>query len=98
MFYRMTRLHFDEDRFEELVESAASLRDRVEGIAGLRFADLIRTGGGEGMIISSYHDNSTFQASARVETGILDELATLLTSTPHGHEGSVVLSFYGTPG
>ncbi len=35
MFYRMTRLHFAEDRFEEFVKSAASLRDRVEGIAGL---------------------------------------------------------------
>ena len=96
MFYRMTRLHFAEDRFEELVESAASLRDRVEGIAGLRFADLIRTGEGEGMIISSYHDSLTFQESARAETGLLDELAVLLTSTPHGHEGSVVLSFEGT--
>jgi hypothetical protein len=98
MFYRMTRLHFDEDRFEELLESAAALRDSVEGIAGLRFADLIKTGEGEGMIISSYHDSLTFQASAGVETAVLDELATLLTSTPHGHEGSVVLAFQGTPG
>ena len=40
MFYRMTRLHFAEDRFDDLVELATSLRDRVEGIAGLRFADL----------------------------------------------------------
>lgn len=98
MFYRMTRLHFAEDRFDELVELARSLRDRVEGIAGLRFADLIRTGEGEGMIISSYHDGLTFQASAQAEAGVLDELAALLTSTPHGHEGSVVLSFHGSPG
>ncbi len=64
----------------------------------MRFADLIRTGEGEGMIISSYHDSSTFQASARAEAGVLDELAALLTSTPHGHEGSVVLSFQGISG
>ena len=98
MFYRMTRLHFAEDRFDELVELATSLRDRVEGIAGLRFADLIRTGEGEGMIISSYHDGLTFQASARAEAGVLDELAALLTSTAHGHEGSVVISFHGSSG
>ena len=64
MFYRMTRLHFAEDRFEQLVESATSLRNRVEGIPGLRFAELIRTGEGEGMIISSYHDSIAFQESA----------------------------------
>ena len=98
MFYRMTRLHFAEDRFEELVESATSLRDRVEGIAGLRFAELIRTGEGEGMIISSYHDSIAFQESAAAEAAVLDELADLLTSTPHGHEESVVVSFQGTPG
>jgi heme-degrading monooxygenase HmoA len=93
MFYRMTRLHFAEERFDDLVELATSLRDRVEGIPGLRFAELIRTGEGEGMIISSYHDASTFQASARAEADVIDDLAALLTSTPHGHEGSVVLSF-----
>ena len=98
MFYRMTRLHFAEDRFDDLVELATSLRDRVEGIAGLRFADLIRTGEGEGMIISSYRDGLTFEASARAETGVLDDLADLLTSTPHGHEGWVVLSFDGSSG
>ena len=59
--------------------------------------DLVRTGEGEGMIISSYHDSLRFQESARVESGVLDELGALLTSTPHGHEGSVVLSFQGTP-
>jgi hypothetical protein len=98
MFYRMTRLHFAEDRFDELVELVMSLRDRVEGIAGLRFADLIRTGEGEAMIISSYHDPLTFEASARAEAGVLDELGDLLTAKPHGHEGSVVLSFHGSPG
>jgi hypothetical protein len=50
------------------------------------------------MIISSYHDGLTFQASARAEAGVLDELAALLTSTAHGHEGSVVISFHGSSG
>ena len=50
------------------------------------------------MIISSYRDGLTFEASARAETGVLDDLADLLTSTPHGHEGSVVLSFDGSSG
>ena len=73
MFYRMTRLHFAEDHFDELLELTQSLRNRVEGIAGLRFADLIRTGEGEGMIISSYQDSETFQASASAERAVLDD-------------------------
>ena len=98
MFYRMTRLHFAEDRFDDLVELATSSQDRVEGIAGSRFADLIRTGEGEGMISSSYRDGLTFEASARAETGVLDDLAGLLLSRPHGHKGSMVLSFHGSSG
>ena len=96
MFYRMTRLHFADDRFDDFVELATTLRDRVEAIAGLRFADLITTGEGEGMLISSYHDEVTFKASAGAESGLLDDFAPLLTSTPHGHEGSVVLSFHAS--
>ena len=97
MFYRMTRLHFAEDRYDDLVDLITSLRDRVEGIPGLRFADLIRTGEGEGMIISSYRDEKTFRESARGESALFDDLSSLLTATPHGHEGSVVLSFQGSP-
>lgn len=98
MFYRMTRLHYAEDRFDDLLKSAESMRDRVARVAGLRFADLIRTGEGEGMIISSYQDEKTFRASASYESGLLEDLAELLVSNPHGHEGSVVLSFRGSSG
>ena len=42
MFYRMTRLHFDEDRFDELRDWAHSVRPRLESLGGLLFADLVR--------------------------------------------------------
>jgi hypothetical protein len=44
LFYRMTRLHFDDDRFGELIDWAESAKPRVQEITGLVFADIARTG------------------------------------------------------
>jgi hypothetical protein len=98
MFYRMTRLHFEEDRFDDLISLSESMRDRVEAIGGLKFADFAKTGEGEGMIIAAYEDESDYHAASGEVTAVLGEMATYLTSTPHGHEGTVVLSYGGTPG
>jgi hypothetical protein len=95
MFYRMTRLHWSEDRFDEVLSLAESMRDRVEAIKGLMFAELAKTGEGEGMIIAGYESEADYQIASGEVASILSELARLLTSTPHGHEGTVVLS-YGT--
>ena len=96
MFYRMTRLHWDEDDYEELLSTAESMRDRVEAIDGLMFAELAKTGEGEGMIIAAYRSESDYQAASAQVASILDDLDRLLTSTPHGHQGSVALSFVGS--
>ncbi len=97
MFYRMTRLHFEEDRFDDLIALSESLRDRVEAIGGLKFADLTKTGEGEGMIIAAYEEESDYQAASEEVAAILDEMAVYLTSTVHGHEGTVVLSYGASP-
>ena len=98
MFYRMIRLHWNEDDYEELVSLAETLRDRVEGIDGLVFAELAKTGKGEGMIIAAHRSESAYQAVADEVASVLGDLGRLLTSTPHGHEGTVVLSFGSAPG
>jgi hypothetical protein len=97
MYYRMTRLHWSEDRFDEVLSLAESLRDRVEAINGLVFAEFATTGEGEGMIIAGYESEADYQTASREVASILGELTRLLTSTPHGHEGSVVLSFGNAP-
>jgi hypothetical protein len=97
MYYRMTRLHWSEDRFDEVLSLAESLRDRVEAIKGLRFAELATTGMGDGMIIAGYESEADYQAASREFASVLGELTRLLTSTPHGHEGTVVLSFGDAP-
>lgn len=97
MFYRMTRLHFEEDRFDDLIAVSESLRDRVESIPGLKFADLAKTGEGEGMIIAAYEQESDFQAASGEVAAILDEMAVYLTATLHGHQGTVVLSYGNSP-
>jgi hypothetical protein len=76
---------------------AESMRDRVEAIGGLMFAELAKTGDGEGMIIAAYRSEADYQAVAADVASILGELAQLLTSTPHGHEGTVILSYGNAP-
>lgn len=93
MFYAMTRLHFDATRLDELMEKAESTRDRIESIDGLLFAELIETGGGEGMIIAAYDREPTTDSMGEALGGWAD----LLTSTPHGHEGTVVLRYGRSP-
>ena len=97
MFYRMTRLHWNEDDYEDVLSAAESTRDRVEAIDGLLFAELAKTGDGEGMIIAAYRSESDYQAASAEVSSILGELARLLTSTPHGHQGTVALSFGSPP-
>ena len=97
MYYRMIRLHWSEDRQDDVMSLAESMRDRVEAIDGLLFAELAKTGDGEGMIIAAYESEDGYQAVAGEVASILGELARLLTSTPHGHEGTVVLSYGNAP-
>ncbi|MEA1903874.1 MAG: hypothetical protein U9N56_10135 [Actinomycetota bacterium] len=97
MYYRMTRLHWSEDRYEDVMSLAESMRDRVEAIGGLMFAELAKTGEGEGMIIAAYQSEADFQAASEEVASILGRLSRLLTSTPHGHEGTVVLSYGNAP-
>ena len=97
MYYRMTRLHWDNDRYDEVIALAESMRDRVEAIDGLVFAELVKTGEGEGMIIAAYASEPNYQAVSEQAASVVEDLARLLTSTPHGHEGSVVLSYGAAP-
>jgi hypothetical protein len=62
MYYRMTRLHWSEDNYDDVMSLAESMRDRVEAIGGLIFAELAKTGDSEGMIIAAYESEATYQA------------------------------------
>lgn len=93
MFYRMTRLHFEEARFGDLLTWAESVRSPIEAIDGLEFADLVRTGEGEGMVVAAYDNESSYQEAAETVAAVLGETAAYLTNAPHTHEGTVVLSY-----
>ena len=97
MFYRMTRLHWSADRYDDVVSLAESMRSRVEAISGLMFAELATTGEGEGMIIAAYRSEADYQAASAEVESILKQLGRLLTSTPHGHQGTVVVSYGNAP-
>ncbi len=93
MYYRMIRLHFEEDRLEDVTSFLESEEDRMSSIDGLLSADIATTGEGEAMIIAAFDSASNYEASTWVIDAILDGMQPHLTSTPHGHEGAVVYSF-----
>jgi len=93
LFYRMSRLHFDDDRFGELIAWAESAKPRVQEIRGLVFADIARTGSGEGMILAGYDSEEDYESARSTVADLFEEMALYLTDRPHTHAGSSELSF-----
>jgi len=93
VFYRMSRLHFDDDRFEDLLAWAESVKPRVEEIQGLVFADIARTEVGAGMILAGYESESDFESARATVSELFDEMAGFLADRPHTHAGSSEFSF-----
>lgn len=92
MYYRMTRLHFEEDALGELVEWMTAQDKRLDEIDGLLTWDLARGGPTDGMIVASFRDEAAYTAAADEIASILNEMSQHLTDTPHGHDGTVVYS------
>lgn len=88
MFYRFTRLHFEDDRYGELLSWADTAREDIESIEGFEFAELCRTGPGEGMVIAAYRSEADFDAASEVVARVLGGMAHYLTGPPHTHAGT----------
>lgn len=93
MFYRMSRIHFDDSRFDELVAWAETVKPRVSDVAGLVFADIARTGPGEGMILAGYRSESDYEAVQGDVAELFEDMAQYLTDRPHTHAGTSDFSF-----
>jgi len=92
MYYRMTRLHFEEDALDGLVEWMTTQDRRLKDIDGLLTWDLARGGATDGMIIASYRDRAAYESAKDEIDSILEEMAPHLTDRPHGHDGTVAYS------
>lgn len=95
MFYRMSRLHFKDEDFDDLLGWAESVRPTVEEIDGLVFADIVRTGSGEGMVLAGYEKESYYEAASETVSELFDVMARFLTDRPHTHAGTADYSFLG---
>lgn len=93
MYYRMSRLHFEDDRLDGLLAWAESARSEVEAIDGLVFADIVTTGSGEGMLLAAYEDEPAFEAASGTVAGLVDQMTGYLTDKPHVHAGTSRFSF-----
>jgi len=93
LFYRMSRLHFEDENYHELLAWAESVKPRVGEIQGLVFADIAHTGSGEGMILAGYESESDFEVARSIVSELFDEMAGFLIDRPHTHAGSSEFSF-----
>ena len=93
MFYRMSRLHFDDDRFGELIAWAESVKPGAQEITGLVFADIARTGPGEGMILAAYESEEDYESARATVAALFEEMAPYLRDRPHTHAGPSDFSF-----
>ena len=64
MFYRITKYNFDDGRFDEMLVWGETVRAQIEGIDGMRHADIFRSAPGEGMIVAAYDNEASFTAAA----------------------------------
>lgn len=88
MFYRFTRIHFEDNRYGELLDWAETVRGDVESIEGFEFADICRSGEGEGMIIAAYRSEADFDAASEIAAAVMGGIAPYLTAPPHTHAGT----------
>jgi len=87
-YYRLTRIHFDDDRYDGLLDWSETVRDDVEAIDGLEFAALCRSGSGEGMVTAAYASEDDFSRATGVVARVMGGIAEYLTSEPHMHAGT----------
>lgn len=45
------------------------------------------------MVIAAYEDEASYQAASGLVASVLEEMGQYLTDTPHGHDGTVVVSY-----
>lgn len=93
MFYRVTKINFDADRFDEIVAWRETKRAVIEDIKGLWHIDVFRSEPGEGMIVAAYESEAAFTAASETVTAVLGDMVQFMTSTPHTHSGTVDQSF-----
>ena len=88
MYYRVTKINFDADRFDEIVAWGETKRAAIEGIKGLGHVDVFRSEPGEGMIVTAYESEAAYTAASETVTAVLGEMAQFMTATPHTHSGT----------
>jgi len=93
MFYRVTKINFDDERFDEIIAWGETMRASIEGIHGLWHVDTFRSAPGEGMIVAAYENEAAFTTASETVTAVLSDMAQFLTSSPHTHSGTVDQSF-----
>ena len=93
MFYRVNIIRFEDARFGDLLAWAESVRNQVESIDGLLFAEIIRTAAGEGIAMSAYRSEDDYQAAADTVSDVLGQMHAYLKEPPDTYAGPSSISY-----
>ena len=90
MYYRITAVSFDPDRYDDMLTATEAARDEMKAIAGLQSAVIVRVGDGKSITIGAYDtEESAAPAQPKVQA-IFGRLAEWLTAPPEVQEGPVI--------
>ena len=90
MYYRITHLAFDPNKYDALMAHADSVKDQMRAIEGLIFTHMFRAGEDELGVIARWESLAALEAGQQEINNVMGGLAQFLTSTPKQEMGEVI--------
>ena len=90
MYYRITHLAFDPNKYDALMAHANSVKDQMRAIEGLIFTHMFRTGEDELGVVARWESLAALEAGQQEINNVMGGMAQFLTSTPKQEMGEVI--------
>ena len=90
MYYRITHLAFDPNKYDDLMAHSNSVKDQMRAIKGLIFTHMFRTGEDKLGVIARWESLAALEAGQQEINNVMGGMAQFLTSTPEQEMGEVI--------
>ena len=90
MYYRITHLAFDPNKYDALMAHANSVKDQMRAIPGLIFTHMFMAGEDELGVIAMCEILAALEACQQEINNVMGGMAQFLTSTPKQEMGEVI--------
>ena len=90
MYYRITHLAFDPNKYDDLMAHSNSVKDQMRAIKGLIFTHMFRTGEDKLGVVARWESLAALEAGQQEINNVMGGMAQFLTSTPKQEMGEVI--------